>query len=156
MQLQNKIKGPAIAGLFLVLFSGCGAKEPAIIEVRVPAPASHATTAAVLLEAKHADLPVPVGFRAQSSAPLTYSGTLGVRHVRDFYHKQMERLGWMLEDYSTQDEGLLICRKPTRTCVISLRTFDGGTHIVLFTEQVSAPQAVHASINEKPIPGELA
>ncbi len=153
MQLQNKFKGPAIAGLFTVLFSGCGVQEPTI--VHTPAtPTVQPIVAPILLEAKHADLPVPVGFSAQSSAPLCYVGTLGIESVRDFYHKQMERLGWVLEDFSQTSEGLLICRKPTRTCVISLRLHDNNTHIVLFTELVSAPEVALPDINEKPIPGE--
>ena len=152
LQLSKSLR-PAIAGLFTVLFSGCGQKEPAIASA-APAVQSPPTITPVLLEAKYADLPVPVGFSAQSSAPLRYVGTLAITQVRDFYHKQMERLGWVLEDFSHESEGLLICRKPSRTCVISLRVEDGSTSVVLFTDPVSAPATQRADVNEKPIPGE--
>ena len=109
----------------------------------------------ILLEAKYADLPVPVGFRAvPSGGPFRYAGGLGIEDVRDFYHKQMERLGWVLEDFSQGDEGMLVCRKPQRSCTISLREGGGVTSIVLFTEQVSAPVVAQEDINEKPVPQE--
>ena len=111
----------------------------------------------VLHEAKHADLPVPVGFTLRPSAgPFRYAGSLSIVQVRDFYHKQMERLGWVLQDYSAGNEGLLICSKPMRSCVILIQLQGDGSSIILFTQQVSAPEIVVEAVNEKPLPGELA
>ncbi len=145
--------------LFPLLFlSACTGKEvpQAALPQGVPTRPVQPIVMPVLHEAKHADLPVPVGFSPQPSAgPFRYAGSLSIEQVRDFYHKQMERLGWVLEDYSIGDEGLLVCRKPARTCVISIRTLGTGTHIVLFTEQVNAETISELDINEKPLPGAL-
>lgn len=93
----------------------------------------HLPDYALFNEAKYSDLPVPLGFsfvdKAQidialehiKSDYLSYQGSLGLLEVVSFYNKTLEREGWKIIDLSNEYEGLLICSKPTKNAVISIR-----------------------------------
>ena len=78
-------------------------------------------------EAKLDDIPIPVGYRcaminSDASSPefLSYKGGLTLDQALTFYKANME--GWLIDDFSTLHEGLLVCSKPDRSCVISIRS----------------------------------
>lgn len=86
---------------------------------------------AQLVEAKHFDVPVPLGFTlAHKSSTkqdsdfsdfMRYSGSLAVEDAITFYKREMERSGWEISDLSSNQEGFLYCSKPTKLCGIQIR-----------------------------------
>jgi hypothetical protein len=82
--------------------------------------------AALLQQAKYSDLPVPIGFAPVASQTetnkvlLSYSGNLGVGESVKFCKNSLELEGWEIQDFSTEGEGLLFCRKANKECALSV------------------------------------
>lgn len=87
-----------------------------------------------LKEAKYSDISVPLGYKFvksqkeegllqtnDNSDHLCFVGNFQVDQVLDFYMKNMELWGWEIVDFSAQEEGLLVCNKLNKSCVISIR-----------------------------------
>jgi len=88
-------------------------------------------------EARHFDVPVPVGYQfveldgagkfggssleGNKTDFLCYLGDLSLDRVLNYYCKNMERYGWKIADFSTKQEGLLFCSKGNKDCIISIR-----------------------------------
>ncbi len=83
---------------------------------------------------KQTDIPVPVGYELlhaqtknldgqadDASMVFCYEGNLSFKQVADFYLQNMERLGWDINDLSSEDEGMLFCSKINKTCAVSIR-----------------------------------
>jgi hypothetical protein len=119
-----------------LFFSGCSKRATATTN------AEDATTLR-LGNAKHFDIPMPVGFSAstkQTTAAgdyLLYSGKLPQAKVIDFYLHSMEVNGWDVENFSNTSEGLLFCRKPSKSCAISVRPAK-ETNVHIFVKQQAA------------------
>jgi hypothetical protein len=89
-------------------------------------------------QAKHVDLPVPLGFEPTSQftcdkdltrkTVLQYQGDLSIEKSLTFCKKTMELNGWEIKDFSTKDEGLLFCNKANKNCALSLRLNKKRTH----------------------------
>lgn len=85
----------------------------------------------LLQQAKNIDIPVPVGFTPSPKLSLSntngqpvfscYQGNLQINQVISFYKKSMELEGWKIQDFSTQQEGLLFCKKVSKNCALSIR-----------------------------------
>ncbi|MCB9493160.1 MAG: hypothetical protein H6679_02710 [Epsilonproteobacteria bacterium] len=102
---------------------------------------------AQIIQAKHFDIPVPTGFELHATSSsyssscfpttkleedsvaeidisttfLQYSGKQKLKQLKTFYLREMELAGWDISDFSSTQEGLFACQKPTKQCVISLR-----------------------------------
>ena len=83
-----------------------------------------------LQEAKMSDIPVPLSSQpitdyfdpAGASIMLGYKDKLlSMADVRDFYIREMERLGWQIEEQFIGYESQLRFTKPDRSCLISIR-----------------------------------
>lgn len=59
---------------------------------------------------------------------LTYQGDMSIEQSIAFYKETMEIDGWEIQDFSTNEEGLLFCNKINKRCALSIRT----------SEQISA------------------
>lgn len=57
----------------------------------------------------------------KSSSINWYESYLDSESVVNFYNKTLEFEGWEIEDLSSEAEGLIIARKPTKSCAISIR-----------------------------------
>jgi hypothetical protein len=93
------------------------------------------TKESVLLKlAKQSDIPVPVGFEPVIHGNpkehsldnsqvdlLCFGGEQNLGEVLDFYRRSMDRNGWKIRDVSSNYEGLLICEKIHKHCVVSIR-----------------------------------
>ena len=93
------------------------------------------TEESVLLKlAKQSDIPVPVGFEAVIHGNpkehsmdnsqvdlLCFGGEQTLGEVVDFYRRDMERNGWKIRDFSSNYEGLFVCEKVHKNCVVSIR-----------------------------------
>lgn len=107
-----------------IFFFGC--HQP-IIKSNKPH-VDKAKESALLQQARYADLPVPLGFTPvsnQSNASgnnvlLAYAGTLGVNESLEFCKNALELEGWEIQDFSTEGEGLLFCRKANKQCALSV------------------------------------
>jgi hypothetical protein len=87
--------------------------------------------AARLAQAKHADIPLPIGYDfidfnsdvydTIATDFFCYQGMVPFEDVLHYYKTNMERLGWHINDLSNRKEGLLFCDKLHKSCVISVR-----------------------------------
>jgi len=86
-------------------------------------------------QAHQTDIPMPIGCRLiekkntlyantalDHSTFLHYTTPLPLFHTITFYSNEMERAGWDIINLSTDIEGMLMCSKPSKSCVISIRT----------------------------------
>ncbi|MFH1644429.1 MAG: hypothetical protein ABIA74_04615 [bacterium] len=83
--------------------------------------------------AKYSDIPVPLGYEfldikknilSQNCDNSDYLCLIGQRDLDKslkFYLENMEILGWDINNFSNQNEALLVCNKQSRSCVISIR-----------------------------------
>lgn len=74
------------------------------------------------------DIPIPIKtthLQSLNENELTYvhwyESYLKVPALINFYNKALEIEGWEIEDLSTTQEGLIIARKPNKSCAISIR-----------------------------------
>ena len=86
-----------------------------------------------LKEAKYSDIPLPVGFRViepkkeslslsnENSDFICYQVNMSIEQVLDYYRANMESFGWLIDDLSCSQEGLLFCNKRSKCCVVSVR-----------------------------------
>jgi hypothetical protein len=123
----------ACLALGMTLFSsGCSKTKPAALP---------AVTTLRLANAKHFDIPQPLGFTSltrQSTIDndyLLYTGTQSRTKVLEFYLQCMESNGWELENFSNKIEGLLVCTKPHKTCTLSIRSEKDNTCVHVFVKQ---------------------
>lgn len=128
-----------------VMLSACGRKSPHNPPRNSAAEVSeNAQEDSLIYEAKYHDIPLPVGFRYEAlvgSANYRKSvGSLPLQQVCTFYLQHMERDGWHILDFSTKEEGLIICQKSGRLCAISVRPLseNNQTMICLMTPEQSA------------------
>jgi len=126
-----------------------------------------------ILEAKHSDIPLPVGFklidldknefgklRTFSTEFISCAGLLDRKKVIHYYLVNMERHGWEIVDLSNEREGLLFCSKPCKYCVISIRDNLSSrcakgvrTFIYLFIKNKFREMKTEKNINAKDISG---
>lgn len=77
------------------------------------------------------DIPVPVGFDLittattdASTAPVcsryAFSGKQPVEAVVQFYQQSLEDQGWKIDSF-VADETILVCKKPSKRCTITLK-----------------------------------
>lgn len=93
-----------------------------------------------LTNAKHFDIPQPVGFSSTTKQSgldgdyLLYEGHLPRAKVVDFYTRAMEQHGWEIQDFSNRFEGLLCCNKPHKRCSLSIRAEKSHTAVHVFVK----------------------
>lgn len=113
---------------FCLIFTSC-AKSPSEKECIVSE--SCLLQPLYLQEAKNIDIPIPVGFKLAPELSsveqsnifcLSYRGSLDVEKTLHFYKKSMEQNGWDLRDLSVGKEGLLVCNKADKYCIVSIRS----------------------------------
>jgi len=84
----------------------------------------------IAAQAKYSDLPVPIGCRlieekkSQTQLPaafLHYVGSISIPSAITFYNQEMERMGWDIVNLSHEGEGMLVCSKPSKWCLVSIR-----------------------------------
>lgn len=82
------------------------------------------------LEARAIDLAIPLGAvpleqyidcTEEGDFCLAYTSDMMLPALNDFFHKEMERLGWQKKAQYDQYEQLLVYEKPTKIVIISLR-----------------------------------
>ncbi|MBM3893468.1 hypothetical protein FJ365_03660 [Candidatus Dependentiae bacterium] len=133
---EASYRGACFALGMTLFFSGCSKTQPTLISP---------TTALHLANAKHFDIPQPLGFTSttrQSAVDndyLLYSGTQPRAKVIDFYLRTMESNGWELQNFSNAFEGLLVCHKPHKMCTLSIRREKDTTVIHVFIKQRLQP-----------------
>lgn len=85
-------------------------------------------------EAKLSDIPIPISseplieyFKFKNSSKgeivLGYSSSMDIDSVVDFYNQEMEFLGWESGSFFNGIEKLMLFKKPSRLCSISIRDF---------------------------------
>ncbi len=117
-----------------LFFSGCSKKTSTQLPIQL-------VNTLRLGNAKHFDIPQPLGFTAttrQSSLDgdyLLYVGTQARPKVIDFYMRAMESNGWDIQNFSNHCEGLLVCSKPHKTCTISIRSEKDISSVHVFVKQ---------------------
>lgn len=112
----------------------------------------------LLKQAKHADIPSPIGFTTVSGnseksdkTVFCYQGSLGVAQSTEFYQHAMELTGWEIKNFSTKREGLLICTKPNKECAISIRPTKNKTNVRIVVDQAQKPQKLSQRKDLSPI-----
>ena len=118
----------------------------------------------LLRQAKQVDISIPIGFvpRAGQSSQsaeqpesesLCYTGQLPLQTVVKFYKENMERSGWDITNLSSQGEGLFVCNKTDKSCVLSIRPDkDDHTNIYLFLKnKLEEAEQPNVDINAKEI-----
>lgn len=118
----------------------------------------NASNSLFLVQAKLVDLPVPIGFtlvenksgiRDDNRIIFHYRGDLSVQKTITFYQNEMEVNGWSIQDFSTEKEGLLFCRKVNKSCALSIRP--KTIRIVLDQQRRIAKKSTDDLINDKKI-----
>jgi hypothetical protein len=91
-------------------------------------------------QARNIDVSTPVGFKLVKSdidnnnlAFFVYHGNQDIKRVISFYNRELEILGWEFKDLSTKQEGLFICNKSLKTCVVSVRPKQASGSIICIT-----------------------
>ena len=101
-------------------------------------------------QARNSDISTPVGFRLVKCDSqdfeivddkivrdgitfFVYHGNQDIKKVISFYNRELENLGWEFKDLSTKQEGLLVCNKSSKTCVISIRPKEINGSIICIT-----------------------
>jgi hypothetical protein len=155
-----------IISLFVILlFSACGQKKSEKNPIYLLNSFNKKSSSYVLLnEAKYSDIPIPVGFKSvnvskieefhllEKSEFLSYQGDLNLDDTVDFYNRALEREGWIISDFSGQAEGLLVCSKPAKQCVVSLRKFKKNkTNVYMFIKNKKDEKVILNDINSKDI-----
>lgn len=99
-------------------------------------------------QARNIDISTPVGFKLVKSDSneivenriikdaihfFLYHGNQDIKKVISFYNRELEILGWEFKDLSTKQEGLFICNKSSKTCVVSVRPNDISTSAICIT-----------------------
>lgn len=147
--------------LLILLFTSCRQKK----SEKTPIISFNKNPSDILLnEAKYSDIPIPIGFMHIDQSQdnllaietkanvITYQGSLSLDETLDFYYKTLEREGWFLQDFSVGREGLLVCSKPSKKIVISLREFKKNKIMVyIFIEKDSREFKKVVDINSKDI-----
>ena len=132
---MNKLKKAQVIVLFLlpICFAGCKkqAKRTQVKSVNSLNVQEH--------EARLFDIPVPVCaeslLQEQDYNPknfvLVYKVDSSVDELVGFYEKQMERLGWKKLAKSNQQEANLLFEKPSKICLVSIRSNKKFRNILL-------------------------
>jgi len=109
--------------LFSCLISSCK-KHPVISRNNL----SHTKRASIQAQSQHTDIPLPLGctlIKKQNNLTSTflhYTSPLTQARTTTFYINEMERSGWEIINLSPdKNESMLVCSKPSKTCVVSLR-----------------------------------
>ncbi len=99
-------------------------------------------------QARNIDISTPVGFKLVKSDSnemeedrnsnnetlfFVYHGNQDIKKVTSFYKRELEISGWEFKDLSTKQEGLFICSKSTKTCVVSIRPKELSGSIICIT-----------------------
>lgn len=155
--------------LILFLFS-CGRKDSIISSNRYSQKSMDPI--AVLKEARHSDLPVPIGYEfinmqddqdqdTEKTDFLCYMGNLSIDKAIDYYCKNMERFGWDISNFSTDSEGLLFCNKVNKDCIVSIRKdtnickrYGKKNCVCLFVKNRNYSKDKISDINSKKIPSD--
>lgn len=133
-RLHNHQSGHFLYRLASVLFaigllSSCG-KKLSIEQKNEKAqsrPLEAALSSSVLTEARLIDIPTPVGFSLVKHRQydvmehFIYRGSLQLEQVSSFFSQEMERLGWSMVPFITEQEHLVFCTKPAKQCAIAVR-----------------------------------
>ncbi len=88
-------------------------------------------------QAKSIDISTPVGFnlvksdRKGDTTFFEYHGNQNIEKVVSFYNRELEVLGWEFKNLSTEQEGLFVCNKSSKTCVVSIRQNKSGSIICI-------------------------
>ncbi|MFH1253900.1 MAG: hypothetical protein V1646_00520 [bacterium] len=90
-------------------------------------------------QARNIDISTPVGSKLEKSYSedeilfFVYHGNQDIKKVISFYKRELEILGWDFKDLSTKQEGLFICNKSSKTCVVSIRPKEISGSIICIT-----------------------
>lgn len=95
------------------------------------------------LEARLSDIALPLGFKTQSykveeqQQVLTGRTILSHAELLEFYHHEMERLGWALQALFSTDRTYFVFEKPHKTClvILSQQAFKLGTSIEILIKK---------------------
>lgn len=147
----NVIPFLILISLFYVFsFSGCKKKQQTIYHTnKKESNQKHLNKQnyeTLIDQIKHQEISTPVGFNlvkmeTQNVNPRswTYYGTLDIKKILDFYKQELETTGWNFKDLSIKNKGILICNKPSKTCLIliSSQSFNSSEiHIILADEEI--------------------
>ena len=110
---------PTVLIAFMVLFSGCGNKRPALSAGSTMAP----------LERVHDLAQAPFGVQLLHASSqmdkrlLVYKSSLSMTQACDYYTKAMECYGWLLSSSycDAEQESIFNFSKPGRFCTICIR-----------------------------------
>lgn len=101
-------------------------------------------------QARNNDISTPVGFKLVKSDTqdievannkiahdcttfFVYHGNQDIKKINSFYSRELENLGWEFNDLSTKHEGLFVCNKNSKTCVVSVRSKEPSGSIICIT-----------------------
>lgn len=150
------------SGIVLVIFCLCSCSKESDSQGRSMRKHLTQTDAVLLQHTKRIDIPVPVGFKPQThrmhhnnsaqekTCSLCYAGNLTVDQSIAFYKQAMELEGWEIQDFSTEQEGLLFCNKVNKQCALSVRPSPKSspykTNLCIFTHM---PLQRHATNEQR-------
>lgn len=105
-------------------------------------------------QAKNFDLAVPVGYKlikenvkSCDNNFFVYEGRQSVGAVVIFYIKNLEVSGWEFKNLSTKQEGLFVCSKPGKTCVVSIRPEGLCNSVICITMANNERNSVDSSVD---------
>ncbi|MFH1831901.1 MAG: hypothetical protein ABH827_03810 [bacterium] len=70
------------------------------------------------------DIPVPLNYcliNQPSANYFVYGGKLSLKKLQEYYVREMERLGWNIVNFESDQEKLLVCNNVSHYCALSLR-----------------------------------
>ena len=153
--------------ILLIMFTleSCSKKQKAkspdysniIMSHDVPTPVGYRLVESKLVEPKLVESKLVESKLVESRQPKTctsdevcYIGKLPVYELVSFYRDSLERMGWDINDLSSNGEGLFFCIKHNKSCAVSIRADKKGSKVHVFMKNnQSSPSEV--DINSKQI-----
>ena len=111
--------------------------------------------------ARLVDIPVPLGLtltRQETTSHaimLQFQGNNPTEQFISFYLQEMDRLGWKITNFSTQTNGMLLCEKNNRYCIIAITRKNKPTVTLHIKRALQKNKKKSLDINKKQLEIEL-
>jgi hypothetical protein len=149
-EMSRCIRGTLCVPVLVLLLCCVGCGKKARLQratAQLSGEPATATSEAIIDDIKLVDVSIPIGVSVYETggAPdgvmmAHYESKFSVDMLADFYHLDMERLGWQEHaSFPQYREMLMLFEKPYRWCVVSMRATSRGTDVSLYIRQKSVP-----------------
>ena len=153
-----RIRTIIIMGLFILLLSTTSCSKKIVAN---NTPSEEFCSSQQLSIARLIDIPVPLGLTLANKEVSTHATMLQFQGIKSleqsisFYLQEMDRLGWKITNFSTQTNGMLLCEKNNRYCIIAITRKNKPTVTLHIKRALQKNKKKSLDINKKQLEIEL-